>query len=146
MEKILKKIDRIFQIFSYPEDKKLQEEYVSLFINNFEGIKCSLYGYDYFKNVLPQTFFLNLKKLYKSAGLEISPDYNEREDHLLTLLEFLEYLIKINVPETYLKKFAENYLFWLPQLAEKIKNETNEELYLQGAKLLEELYENLQNN
>ena len=146
MEKILDKIDKIFKIFSYPEDEELQKKYISLFVNSFEGIKCSPYAYDYFENVPPQTFFLNLKNLYKSAGLEISPDYNEREDHLLTLLEFLEYLIKINVPEKYLKKFAKNYLFWLPKLAEKIKNETDVEVFLLGAKLLEELYESLQNN
>ncbi len=144
---LLEKIEEIIRIFSYPEkDTDLQEEYVRLFINDFEGKKASPYAFDYFNDCSSSNFFLNLRKLYFSAGLEINPDFKEREDHLVVLLEFLGYLIEVEVPEKYIKKFVDNYLFWIPEFVKKIKKSTDNFYFLKGADLLEELYENIKNN
>ncbi len=149
---MIKKIKLLSDIFSYPDENLIktlglncdlnetEAEYIRLFINNFDKERCSPYALDYFKNVNPSDFFINLKNLYKSAGVEISDDYQEREDHLVTLLEFLEFLIKIKTPEKYIKKFINNYLFWVIEFANKIEQSTNNELYLYGAKLLKETF------
>ncbi len=110
-------------------------------MNSFEGKKCSPYAMDYFNNVKPSDFFLNLKNLYSSAGLEISPDYKEREDHIVTLLEFLWYLIEIRTPEKYIKSYVKNYLSWIPEFIKKLRISTKNEYFLNGAELLEEVYE-----
>jgi len=141
MKKIQEKIDKICEIFSYPENKDLEEEFIKLFVNSFEGIKCSPYAMDYFNNVNPSDFLLNLKNLYLSAGLEISPDYKEREDHIVTLLEFLWYLIEIETPEKYIKSYVKNYLCWIPEFVKRLKESTKNEYFLNGAYLLEEIYE-----
>ncbi len=156
---MIKKLQLLSDIFSYPDENliknlgvncKLDEteaEYVKLFINNFEKSKCSPYALDYFKNINPPEFFINLKNLYRSAGVKISEDYQEREDHLVTLIEFLEVLIKINTPEKFIKKFIKNYLFWVIDFAKKIEESTKNELYLYGAKLLRETFnEYIENN
>ena len=143
------KINLISEIFSYPEKEFLKDreiEFVRLFINNYEKSLCSPYAFDYFNNLTPSEFFLNLKNLYKSAGLEISPDYNEREDHIVTLIEFLGYLIEIKTPENYLKKFFKNYLFWIKDFAQCIEQNTENEHYLKGAKLLKEIYNEFSEN
>ncbi len=156
---MIKKIQLLTDIFSYPEEsilKKLnlkcsleetEKEYIKLFVNNFDRTICSPYAFDYFRNINPSEFFINLKNLYKSAGVEISEDYKEREDHIVTLLEFLEVLIKLKLSKDYIKKFINNYLFWINDFAKKIENSTNNELYLYGAKLLKETFnEYLENN
>ncbi len=138
-EKLIEKIELAIKIFSYPENSELEEEFISLFISNFNGIKCSPYAFDYLKDRNP-IFFINLKKIYELSGLKLSPEYKEREDHLITLLEYLAILLEEKIPDEYIKKFFNNYLFWIVEFANKLEKSTNNSYFLQGAKILKEIH------
>jgi len=163
MKKIIEKIDTILDIFSYPDKniltniknkspylkdiiekynniQELETEFVKLFISNFDNNIIPPYG-AYYQNSSNKVEFLeNLSKIYSSFGLEIKKDYKERIDHIVTILDFLAFLIEEQFDKKLIDEFIKNYVLWISEFAEKLEQSTNCELYLAGAALIKELF------
>lgn len=78
----------------------LSVEYTRLFINSFEGVLANPYESVYKshdKNVMGQAS-LDVLKIYRDYGLELSRGYKEPPDHIAVEMEFMAYLIAKEIP------------------------------------------------
>ncbi len=72
----------------YNQLRKLQAQYVSLFINALPETACPPYGSFYLEDVLMGSSAMQLKNLYLQYGFECM----ETPDHIAVELEFLAFL------------------------------------------------------
>lgn len=139
-----------FEQFTKEQIGYVKEEYDRLFVGPGSIIAPPWESYYRSKeHLLFEEWTLQIRQQYHQFGLKYIKENNEPEDHLLLELEFLIFLIDLSLQETNLKKvgaivssqvrFLEDHLnVWVPDFCKRIINNSNSQLYLGAAMLLED--------
>ena len=106
--------------------RRLQAEYVRLFINALPEVPCPPYGSFYLEGMLMGQNTVRLRKLYARYGLEPL----EAPDHVAVEMEFLAFLDGLPAPAE-ARELRVHLRDWLPSFLERV--EANDTLGLYRA-------------
>lgn len=120
----------------YKEHRAIQEEYVSNFVANYEGIPCPLYESAYLGKEPHSTGWLlsQLEKEYREMGLSLSPALKEPPDHAAVELAFMAFLCSQEAEHWSSRRaveavqlmrqerafLASHLTWWFPELARRV--------------------------
>jgi TorA maturation chaperone TorD len=127
-----------------------REEYRRLFIG--PGTLVAPPWESYYRSkerLLFEEWTLQIRELYHQFGLQFIRENNEPDDHLLLELEFMIFLIELNLQASETERIREmitiqiNYLnehltVWIPEFCKRVMDHTRSRLYLGAAMLLED--------
>jgi TorA maturation chaperone TorD len=146
-------LSSFFKDLSKEQISKEQEEYQRLFVG--PGPLGAPPWESYYRSkekLLFEKWTYQVRGYYHRFGLQSIKENNEPDDHLLLELEFMVYLSNLFLPENSNEKmielittqitFVENHLFkWIPSFCNRIIQNTNSQLYLGAAMLLDDFLE-----
>ena len=127
-----------------------REEYRRLFIGPGELVAPPWESYYRSKErLLFEEWTLQVRELYHQFGLQYIREKNEPDDHLLLELEFMIFLIELNLQASESEKIREmitiqiNFInehltIWIPEFCKRVMDSTHSALYLGAAMLLED--------
>ncbi len=127
-----------------------KEEYQRLFIG--PGPLAAPPWESYYRSkehLLFEEWTYQIREQYHQFGLQYIKENNEPDDHLLLELEFMNFLADLCLQETNAERivellssqirFLEKHLtIWIPYFCERVIKNTNSQLYLGAAMLLED--------
>lgn len=146
-------LSSFFKKLSKEQISKEQEEYQRLFVG--PGPLGAPPWESYYRskeNLLFEKWTYQIREFYHRFGLKSIKENNEPDDHLLLELEFMVYLSDLFLEENSNEKlielittqitFVENHLLkWIPSFCNRIIENTNSQLYLAAAMLLDDFLE-----
>jgi TorA maturation chaperone TorD len=141
---------RYFEHLSDDQINRDKKEYQRLFIG--PGPLAAPPWESYYRSkeqLLFEEWTYQIREQYHRFGLQFIKENNEPDDHLLLELEFMTFLSEACLPETEKEKiaqlissqisFLENHLMiWIPYFCKRVIENTNSQLYLGAAMLLED--------
>ncbi|WP_312472636.1 molecular chaperone TorD family protein [Neobacillus sp.] len=139
-----------FKHLSIEQIKREKEEYQRLFIGPGPLVAPPWESYYRSKeHLLFEEWTYQVREQYHRFGLQYRKENNEPDDHLLLELEFMIYLSDLCLHEpteekieklltTQISFLEEHLIIWIPFFCERVIENTNSQLYLGAAMLLED--------
>ncbi|MDO9566003.1 MAG: molybdopterin-dependent oxidoreductase [Candidatus Desulfaltia sp.] len=116
--------------------KELSYEYADLFLNAganpvfpYESVHVSK------EPVVMQAPVFELRKAFYKAGVHKSEDYKDLDEHIAVEIEFLRYLLDMEMTDKYTEFFKDRFLAWVPSFCEQLENCAQTDFYKGLAKL-----------
>lgn len=100
-----------------PDDESLKSDYMKLFVGPYKLLAPpweSVYRSAF--HLVCQEPFLEVRKLYREAGLVLNKDF--LDDHIGIELEFMSYLTKNNMNELKERFVNEHLIKWVPDFCD----------------------------
>ncbi len=141
------KLKTFLKGFDNSEDllKHLNEEYVSLFISNINGITAPLFEscYEFENAPLMGPAAEKMKARLEAIGLDMTEDINEPEDHICIEIEYLYFVLKNSLEDedSGSLKMAEDFvsnvmLPWTAEFCKRLNDGHPDSFYAIAAGLL----------
>jgi TorA maturation chaperone TorD len=139
-----------FEHLSIEQIQKEREEYQRLFLGPGPLVAPPWESYYRSKEqLLFEEWTYQIREQYHQFGLQNIKENNEPDDHLLLELEFMIFLTDLCLQETKIERVIElissqihllekHLTIWIPYFCERVIENTNSQLYLGAAMLLED--------
>lgn len=126
---------------------QLEYEFNQLFVNPFGE---ALYPYKgKYVDEDPSDLFLDLRKYFGEAGLKLSEDFSDRDDHISLLMEFMSVLCQrqaemeangdfdgANAVRNVQREFFRKHLLWVEDYCKKIEQSKDADFFKGFAKMV----------